>query len=79
MCFVDSCGQRLLRSGVFECVSFRGRRIPETGIVHGGDFQVLGDIFDPSWYSLDSLARGCDHGNLLGQQLKQLQTEACLP
>ena len=48
MCFVDSYAFGLLRSRMFEDISFVRGRVPESGIVDRGDLEVLSDICDPS-------------------------------
>jgi hypothetical protein len=70
MCFVDSNAERLLRSWVFEHISFGLRRVPESCIVDWRDVEILSDICDPSGYTFDSFAGGSYHGDLAGQQMK---------
>jgi len=64
VCFVDSCGEGLLRSRVLEHITFGGRRVPESTVINRRDVQILSDICDPSWDSFNSFAGGQDHGNL---------------
>jgi hypothetical protein len=46
----------LLRSRMFEIISFRGGRVPETSIICWGNSQILGDILDPCWETISSFA-----------------------
>ena len=49
MCLIDPSAERLGWALVFEDIFLFFGRVPEPSIVDGGNIEVLGDSFDPSW------------------------------
>lgn len=60
MRLVYSHALRLLWPRVLENISFGLGRVPEPGFVHRRYGEVLGNVFDPCWNSIDFFARGQD-------------------
>jgi hypothetical protein len=53
-------------------------RVPETGIVDGGDIEVLGDAGDPGGEALlAGVVVGNDKGDLEGQRCAELRRDRC--
>lgn len=62
----DGLGSRML-----ERVLFRFRRVPEPGIVHGRDGEVLRDALDPGRETVDGRSVGFGEGDLRGWLVKR--------
>lgn len=52
------------RGRVFEFVALFFRGVPKSGVIGGGDVEILSDTADPSGYSFDTLPRRSDHRDL---------------
>ena len=64
MCLIHSHALWLLRSRVLEDVSFGLGGVPESGFVHRRYREVLSNVFDPRWNSINLFAGGQDQGDL---------------
>jgi hypothetical protein len=61
---VDPHILRLWRTGILGNRIFKRRGIPESSFVYGRNGEVLGDTFDPSRQTFDTLTRGNNYGDL---------------
>lgn len=59
--FVHASGLGFWRGLVLEDVFFG---VPEDGVVHGADVEVLGDVLDPGGYAVEVFTGLCFHGDL---------------
>lgn len=67
---VDTQALGLLGPAMLEGVALVGGRVPEYSVVYRGDVQVLDDSLDPGWDSVDTLAAGENHCDLIGMPCK---------